>query len=66
MLSCLIKIKKYQLKSYPLTNLNFILKAVLFYKDGVIVETEPLQQRTFMHMFDKIGIRVSKEQHNCL
>ena len=64
MLSCLIKIKKYQLKSYLRTNLNFMLKAVLFDMDGVIVDTEPLHQRAYMHMFDKVGIRVSKEQYN--
>ena len=64
MLSCLVKIKKYQLKSYLSTNLNFMLKAVLFDMDGVIVDTEPLHQRAYMHMFHKVGIRVSKEQFN--
>ncbi len=32
--------------------------------DGVIVDTEPLHQRAYLHMFDKVGIRVSKEQYN--
>ena len=65
-LSCLIKIKKYQLKSYLRTNLNFMLKTVLFDMDGVIVDTEPLHQRAYMHMFHKVGVRVSKEQFNVL
>lgn len=38
-----------------------MLKAVLFDMDGVIVDTEPLHQRAYMHMFDKVGIRVSKQ-----
>lgn len=61
MISCLLKIKKYQLKSYLRTSLNFMLKAVLFDMDGVIVDTEPFPQRAYMHKFDKVGIRLSKE-----
>ena len=59
MLSCLIKIKKNQLKSYLRSSLNFILKAVLFDMDGVIVDTEPFPQLAYMHRLDKVGIRLS-------
>ena len=64
MLSCLIKIKKYQLKSYLRTNLNFMLKAVLFDLNRVVVDTEPLHQCAHVHMFDKVGVFLSKEQYN--
>ena len=53
------KNKKNQLKSYLRTSLNFMLKAVLFDMDGVIVDTEPFPQRAYMHKFDKVGIRLS-------
>ena len=42
-----------------------MLKAVFFDMDGVIADTDPLHQRANMHMFDKVGIRVSKEKYNC-
>ena len=58
------KNKKNQLKSYLRTSLNFMLKAVLFDMDGVIVDSEPFTQRAYMHKFDKVGIRLSKEQYN--
>ena len=64
MISCLLKIKKYQLKSYLRTSLNFMLKAVLFDMNMVVVDTEPLHQRARMHMFDKVGILLYKEQYN--
>lgn len=58
------KNKKNQLKSYLRASLNFILKAVLFDMDGVIVDTEPFPQLAYMHKFDKVGIRLSLEQYN--
>ena len=58
------KNKKNQLKSYLRTSLNFMLKAVLFDMDGVNVDTEPLHQHAHMKKFDKVGIRLTKEQYN--
>ena len=58
------KNKKNQLKSYIRTSLNFMLKAVLFDMDGLVVDKEPFPQRSHVHKFDKFGIRLSQEQYN--
>ena len=42
---------------------SYMLKAVLFDMDGVIVNTEPLHHKAYFSMFKKIGIEVSDDYY---